>query len=161
MGLPIYYKLHDELSKMKSSIYPYNNIHGSISAAAIQAFEVFDKYYISMDGSDAYYIAVFLDPRFKNKWFKKQLQDEEAGPMITKAIIETIKKEYPPLSQEKEQEDHQDNWVADMLKDLKKSLQEVPNDVDAYFNSELVSFSSKDIRSDEIKITEWWKNNHG
>jgi hypothetical protein len=62
LAIPIYYELHDILNDAASREGEFSDLHLEIAAAASAGQKKFQKYYDLMDGQDAYYVAMILDP---------------------------------------------------------------------------------------------------
>lgn len=83
LAIPIYYELHDLLHDSASREGEFCDLHPEIAAAAAAGLKKFQKYYDLMDGQDAYYVALILDPRFKTRLLAKELGKVTAPKVIT------------------------------------------------------------------------------
>jgi hypothetical protein len=97
LAIPIYYELHDLLHDAASREGEFSNVHPEISVAAAAGLKKFQKYYNLMDGQDAYYVALVLDPRFQTLLLDRDL-GKVTAPNVVTHIKELLHEQYPLIS---------------------------------------------------------------
>jgi hypothetical protein len=139
--IPIYYELHDTLNDAVSRQGEFLHLDPDIASAVSAGISKYKKYYDFMDGQDAYYIALVLDPRFKTLLLEKEL-GKDTAPKVIKHIKELLHEQYPlkedqsPVSNEEQVIVGQiiEAQVLQMLQPQKQQL----SDIDRYFEDGVV-----------------------
>jgi hypothetical protein len=82
LSVGLYYQLDDFFQNAEESTGGFINVGEDIRLAVCNAFPKYKKYYNAMDGSDIYYLAMILDPRFKTQLLRSQLDGDSARIVI-------------------------------------------------------------------------------
>ncbi|CAI7662098.1 unnamed protein product [Penicillium palitans] len=130
LAIPIYYELHDLLHDAASREGKFSTLHPEIS-----------KYYNLMDGQDAYYVALVLDPRFKTLLLDRGLGKVRAPSVVTH-IKELLHEQYPLISDSStkpptEQPTAENSIEARVLQRLQPKKR-CSSDIDWYFEDDIV-----------------------
>lgn len=123
-----------------------------------------------MDSTDAYYIALVLDPRVKGELLKKNLTDQRDATGIFEHVRTFINATYAnhtargdSITSQVEvghaHEEIDDDYgfgdiEGDMLRQVQSDMESLPNDIDLYFDSGLVKV---DVRHDNW-LFDWWRS---
>ena len=162
MAMPIYFSLHDVLYDAAEQVGDFTLLHDEIAAAVSPGIEKYKKYFGKMDGLDAFYIAVVLDPRFKGRLLEKNF-GKEGGRGIINHIKKVLQKEYswamPPALKPTDNDGGREperglSLRARVLRQLQPERRYV-SDIDRYFDDGLV-FDDSDVDGDEWLLS-WWR----
>lgn len=91
--IPVYYEVYDMLEDAASAQGDFSDLSSDIALAFSAGLKKYKKYYELMDGQDAYYIALILDPRFKTLLLEKELGQVMAAKAIG-SVKETLHEQY-------------------------------------------------------------------
>jgi hypothetical protein len=158
LAIPIYYELHDLLHDAASREGEFSELHPEISAAAAAGLKKFQKYYDLMDGQDAYYVGLILDPRFKTLLLEKELGKVTAPKVITH-IKELLHEHYALVadsstapSEHLTQEKSIEARVLQRLQSKKRHL----SDIDRYFEDDVITIDES-VTKDRNWLLSWWR----
>lgn len=133
--------MHNLLYEAVSREGEFQDLYENIAAAASIGLKKFKKYYNLIDGLDAYYIALILDPQFKTLLLEREL-GETTALMIIKYIKELLYEQYPASAEEQSlpSEDHPvmgKSIEARVLQKLQPRKIQI-SDIDRYFEDGIV-----------------------
>ncbi|KAJ5085382.1 hypothetical protein N7532_003037 [Penicillium argentinense] len=159
LAIPIYYELHDLLHDAASREGEFSDLHLEISAAAAAGLKKFQKYYNLMDGQDAYYVALVLDPRFKTLLLDRDL-GKLTAPQVVTHIKELLHDQYPlavdsSAKPSKEQPSLKKSIEARLLQKLQPKKKH-SSDIDRYFEDDVVTINES-ISQDKNWLLSWWR----
>lgn len=159
LAIPIYYELHDLLHDAASREGEFSALHPEISTAAAAGLKKFQKYYNLMDGQDAYYVALVLDPRFKTLLLDRDL-GKVTAPKVVTHIKELLHDQYPsaidssgnPSEVQLSLEKSIEARVLQRLQPKKR----YSSDIDRYFEDDVVSVDES-TSQDKNWLLSWWR----
>jgi hypothetical protein len=107
-------------------------------------FEKSQKYYNLMDGQDAYYVALVLDPRFKTLLLHRDL-GKLTAPQVVTHIKELLHDQYPlaidsSAKPSEEQPTLKKSIEARLLQRLQHKKRH-SSDIDRYFENDVVTIN--------------------
>lgn len=158
LAIPIYYELHDLLHDAASREGEFSTLHPEISVAAAAGLKKFQKYYNLMDGQDAYYVALVLDPRFKTLLLDRDL-GKVTAPNVVTHIKELLHEQYPLISDSStkpptEQPTAEKSIEARVLQRLQPKKR-YSSDIDRYFEDDIVVIDESISRGKNWLLS-WW-----
>lgn len=158
LAIPIYYELHDLLHDAASREGEFSDLHPEVSTAAAAGLKKFQKYYDLMDGQDAYYVALVLDPRFKTLLLDKDLGKVGGAPKVIAHIKELLHELYPSprepsIAPSVEQPTVERSIEARVLQRLQPKKR-YSSDIDRYFEDDIVAMDT--VSRDKNWLLSWW-----
>jgi hypothetical protein len=161
LAIPIYYELHDMLNDAASMEGEFSELDVDIAHAVKAGLKKYQKYYNCMDGVDAYYIALVLDPRFKALLLEKELGKSTAAKVITH-LKEVLHRQYPlttdPVAVSADEKIVTGYSIeARVLQKLQPRQRRV-SDIDRYFDNEVVVVNDG-VTMERGWLFEWWRMN--
>lgn len=162
LAIPIYYELHDMLEDAASREGEFSAFDPAILSALSAGLEKYQKYYLLMDGQDAYYIALILDPRFKTLLLKRELGNDATQDII-KTIRDFLHDQYPPQASHDMPASGSDQAAIDnrpslqnrVLKKLRPQTTS-RSDIDFYLDEDIVDIPESVTREGNW-LCSWWR----
>ena len=163
LAVPLYYELHDLLYEGSESQGGFKELDPDIASAIKEGLKKYKKYYTFMDESEIYYTALVLDPRVKGDLILGELEDEEAGNLILKAIRDNLHRKYahirskspsPGVSHQSTPDVKRSTVESRILQRLQPQSLPAQSDIDQYFDTPRVSVTDT---SDPQWLCNWWR----
>jgi hypothetical protein len=158
ISLQIYYGMVDTLIDMSQRREEFADLPDVVVNSVLRASAHFHDYYTKVDANDAYFIASFLDPRYKSRWLEMHI-DLDIAKNIKQQMIIKLKQKYSSdstvLVEESVPDIPRTTAVSSLLKRVYciASVSKDQSDIDQYFIDPNVP------NYEGFHLLRWWKEN--
>ncbi len=118
----------------------------------------FDENFQYMKENNTYWITSVLDPRIKTNWIQKNISD---AVEIIAQIKKYLRESYPLTMSDKPQEPlkkRKKGLDFELLEECRTYVT-YDDDIDRYFNTDVVGFTATTRDQYTVWVLNWWNNN--
>lgn len=158
LSASLYVKLQNILNSIIKKEGEFAEFDATLVDAAKAGLTKFNEYFQYVEENDTYWIACVLDPRIKTNWLRRNTSDPSG---IISRIKKYLKESYPLTMSDKTQEPPQKRKKGLDFELLEEYGSRVTfdDDIDRYFNTEVVGFAAN-IGEDHTQwVLNWWNSN--